>query len=422
MFKKRTSAAIAVLAIGLVAAGCSTKASDSGGGTSTGAGGVKVGTGVTADTITLGQLTDLTGVFASSGKSYTQAEQLYFDQLNGAGGVCGRKINVITKDHGYNVQNAVALYSQMKDQVLGFDQVLGSPINAALLDQYTSDKVIAVPSAWASTLLSNKQIMIVGSTYDYEMINGIDFALEKGLIKKGDTIGHIYFEGEYGADALLGSKYAAQKNGLNLVEKKIKSTDTDLTAQVTDLKNQGVKAILLTASPKSAASAVGVDASIGLNVPVIGNNPNFDPGLLKTPAGPALEKLFYGVASWQQPNGTDKPMQKFITDYQAKYPDSQLDGSVTWGFGSAQVFTEVLKKACTNKDLTRDGMNNAFRSLTNVVTGVVVPLDYSKPGAAPSQKVYVFRPDSTVPGGLKQVTDGVYEGPTAPGYVPPALK
>jgi ABC-type branched-subunit amino acid transport system substrate-binding protein len=422
MFKKRTSAAIAVLAIGLVAAGCSTKASDSGGGTSTGAGGVKVGTGVTADTITLGQLTDLTGVFASSGKSYTQAEQLYFDQLNGAGGVCGRKINVITKDHGYNVQNAVTLYSQMKDQVLGFDQVLGSPINAALLDQYTSDKVIAVPSAWASTLLSNKQIMIVGSTYDYEMINGIDFALEKGLIKKGDTVGHIYFEGEYGADALLGSKYAAEKNGLNLVEKKIKSTDTDLTAQVTDLKNQGVKAILLTASPKSAASAVGVDASVGLNVPVIGNNPNFDPGLLKTPAGPALEKLFYGVASWQQPNGTDKPMQKFITAYKAKYPDSQLDGSVTWGFGSAQVFTEVLKKACTNKDLTRDGMNNAFRSLTNVDTGVVVPLDYSKPGAAPSQKVYVFRPDSTVPGGLKQVTDGVYEGPTAPGYVPPALK
>jgi len=424
MFHKKTSTATAVLAIGLMAAavGCSTKASDSGGGGSAGAGGVKVGTGVTADTITVGQLTDLTGVFASLGKSITQAEQLYFDQLSGAGGVCGRKINVITKDHGYNVQNGVTLYNQMKDQVLGFPQVLGSPISAALLDQYTSDKVIAVPSAWASTLLSNKQIQIVGSTYDYEMINGIDFALEKGLIKKGDTVGHIYFEGEYGADALLGSKYAAGKNGLNLVEKKIKSTDTDLTAQVTDLKNQGVKAILLTASPKSTASAVGVDASIGLNVPVIGSNPDFDPGLLKTPAGPALEKLLYGVASWQQPNGTDPGLQKFITDYKAKYPDSQLDGGLTWGFGAAKAFTAVLKKACDSKDLTRDGMNTAFRSLTNVDTGVVVPLDYSKPGAAPSQKVYVFRPDSSQPGGLKQVTDGVYEGPTAPGYVPPALK
>lgn len=160
----------------------------------------------------------------------------------------------------------------------------------------------------------------------------------------------------------------------------------------------------------------------GLNVPVIGSNPDFDPGLLKTPAGPALEKLFYGVASWQQPNGTDKGLQKFIADYQAKYPGSQLDGGLTWGFGAAQAFTEVLKKACDSKDLTRDGMNTAFRSLTNVDTGVVVPLDYSKPGAAPSQKALIFRPDSAQPGGLKQLTDQPYEGPTAGGYVPPALK
>ena len=421
MFTKRGRTAAAVLAIGLIAAACSTKASDSGGGSS-GAGGVKTGTGVTADTITVGQLTDVSGVFAALGKSITQAEQLYFDQLSAAGGVCGRKINVVTKDHGYNVQNAVTLYQQMKDQVLGFPQVLGSPISAALLDQYTSDKVIAVPSAWASTLLTNKQIMIVGTTYDYEMINAVDFALEKKLINKGDKVGHIYFEGEYGADALLGSQFAAQKNGLNLVEKKIKATDTDLTAQVTDLKNQGVKAILLTASPTSTASVAAVDAGIGLNVPILGSNPDFSPGLLKTAAAPALQKLLYGVASWQQPNGTDPGTQKFVADYKAKYPDSQLDGGLTWGFGAAKAFTEVLKKACTNKDLTRDGLNAAFRTLSNVDTGVVAPLDYSKPGASPSTKVYVFQPDASQAGGLKVVSNGLYQGPTAPGYTPPALK
>jgi ABC-type branched-subunit amino acid transport system substrate-binding protein len=423
MFRARSRAAVAVLAIALTATACSTKAADSssgGGGGATGA--VKTGTGVTADTITVGQLTDLSGVFAALGKSITQAEQLYFDQLSAAGGVCGRKINVVTKDHGYNVQNAVTLYQQMKDQVLGFPQVLGSPINAALLDQYTADKPIAIPSAWASTLLSNKQIMIVGSTYDYEMINGIDYALENKLIKKGDKIGHIYFEGEYGADALLGSTYVAQKTGLTIVEKKIKATDTDLTAQVTDLKAQGVTAIALTASPTSAASVAAVDAGIGLNVPIIANNPNFSPGLLKTAAGPALEKLFYGVASWQQPNGTDPGTVKFVADYKAKYPDSQLDGGLTWGYGAATAFTTVLKKACDNKDLTRDGMNTAFRSLTNVETGVVAPLDYSKPGAAPSTKAYIFRPDSTVPGGLKEVSKGLYEGADAAGYTPPALK
>jgi ABC-type branched-subunit amino acid transport system substrate-binding protein len=422
MLMKRGRAVAAVLAIGLMATACSTKAADSSsGGGGSASGGVKTGTGVTADTITVGQLTDLSGVFAALGKSITQAEQLYFDQLSAAGGVCGRKISVVSKDHGYNVQNGVTLYQQMKDQVLGFPQVLGSPISAALLDQYTSDKVIAIPSAWASTLLSNKQIMIVGTTYDYEMINVIDYALENKLIKKGDKIGHIYFEGEYGANGLLGSKYAADKNGLTVVEKKIKPTDTDLTAQVTDLKNQGVTAIALTASPTSTASVAAVDAGIGLNVPILGNNPDFAPGLLKTAAGPALEKLLYGVASWQQPNGTDAGTQKFVADYKAKYPDSQLDGGLTWGYGAAKAFTEVLKKACDNKDLTRDGMNTAFRSLTNVDTGVVAPLDYSKPGASPSQKIYVFRPDSTQAGGLKEVTKGLYAGPTAAGYTPPGL-
>lgn len=422
MVKKRGSIAAAVLAISLIATACSTKASGPSGGGSSGSGGLKTGVGVTANTITVGQLTDLSGVFAALGKSITQAEQLYFDQVSAAGGVCGRKINVITKDHGYNVQTAVTLYQQMKDQVLGFPQVLGSPVSAALLDQYTQDKVIVIPSAWASTLLTNKQIMIVGTTYDYEMINAIDYALANKLIKKGDKIGHIYFEGEYGQDALLGSQYAAQKNGLTIVEKKIKPTDTDLTAQVTDLKNQGVTAIALTASPTSTASVAAVDASIGLNVPILGSNPDFSPGLLKTAAGPALQKLLYGVASWQQPNGTDPGTQKFVADYKAKYPTAQLDGGVTWGFGAAKAFTEVMKKACANNDLTRDGMDTAFRSLNNVDTGVVAPLNYSKPGASPSQKNYIFRPDASQVGGLRLVSNGLYEGPSASGYVPPGLK
>jgi len=410
--------AVAVLTAGLlVAAGCSTKASDSAG--STGAGGVKTGTGVTADTITVGQLSDLSGPFAAVGKSITQAQQLYYDQISAAGGVCGRKINVVTKDTGYNTQNGVTQYQQLKDQVVGLSQVLGSPINAALLDQYTSDKMLTIPASNAASLLANKQIMLVGTTYDYETINTIDYALANNLIHKGDKIGHIYPQNEGGVNALQGSQYAAQKNGLTVIEKKIQPTDTDMTAQVTDLKSQGVKAIAITSSPTATASAAAVDASTGLNVPILGNNPDFVPGVLKTSAGPALEKLLYLPTSVQAPNSTDPSTQKFVADYKAKYPDATLDGGVTIGLGDAKVFTDVLKKACDNKDLTREGINTAFRSLSNVDTGVVVPLDYSKPGIAPSKKVFIFRPDASQVGGLKQVTDGAYEGPSAAGYTPP---
>ncbi len=68
-------------------------------------------------------------------------------------------------------------------------------------------------------------------------------------------------------------------------------------------------------------------------------------------------------------------------------------------------------------------LNNAASSYTTSVDStVVVPLDYSKPGIATSKKVFIFRPDASQVGGLKQVTDGPYEGPSAAGYTPAGEK
>ena len=66
-----------------VAVGACGKAGDDN--SSSGSGGVKTGPGVTAKTITIGQLTDLSGVFAPVASAFTQAQELYFKQQNAAG-------------------------------------------------------------------------------------------------------------------------------------------------------------------------------------------------------------------------------------------------------------------------------------------------------------------------------------------------
>ncbi len=412
--------AAGLVALTLLTTACSTKASTSGG--SSDQGGVKTGVGVTKDAITLGDLTDLHGVFASLGGSITNANKLYWKQRNDAGGVCGRKVEIVVKDHGYDVQQAGPLYQQLKGQALSLQQALGSPINTALLDSYAQDKMVAIPSAWASTLLKSDGIMIVGSTYDYEMVDGVDWLLDKGMIKSGDKIGHIYFEGEYGANGALGSAFAASKNNLTLVEQKIKPTDVDVSAQVQNLKSAGVKAILLTAGPKQSAAAAGVAASLGFNVPILSNNPGFAPGLLKTAAAPALEKNFYLISSWASAASTNPAVQEFVAAYKKEYPAAPIDGGIIWGLGASIAYDQVLQKACDNKDLTREGVIAAFRSLSAVDTkGVVAPLDYSTKGAAPTSKVYIFRADAKTEGGLKEV-QGLFEGKDAGGYVPPALQ
>jgi ABC-type branched-subunit amino acid transport system substrate-binding protein len=418
----RLTRALAVAAVvALAATGCSNKAPESDNSGGGGGGGVKTGPGVTADTISLGVLTDLHGVFAALGTSITNAQKLYWKSVNDDGGICGRQVKLVIKDHGYDVQQAVTLYAQMTGQVAGFANVLGSPINTALLDSYTSDQQLVIPVSWASTLLSNDQIMVVGATYDYEMVDAVDYLVEQGTLKSGDKIGHIYFEGEYGENGLMGTKFAAEKDGLTLVPVKVKATDTDLSAQVTSLKSKGVKAIFLTISPTATASVAAVTGSLGWNVKLVGSNPSFAPGILDTAAADTLESNYIGVASWQQPASDDTAVQSLVKDYAAAYPKAAIDGGITWGWAAGEAYKEVLDKACDNKDLSREGLLKAFRETTSADTGgLVANLDYSKKGESPTKSVYIFQPDKSLPGGLKQISD-LYEGKDATSYVAPAL-
>ncbi len=80
----RSRGAVALAAIVVAAAsGCSTKAPESGGGGGGGGGGeaadVQTDIGVEGNTITLGVLTDLTGVFAALGNDITNANQLFWE-------------------------------------------------------------------------------------------------------------------------------------------------------------------------------------------------------------------------------------------------------------------------------------------------------------------------------------------------------
>ncbi len=394
---KRRAAVVASLALLVAGAGCSTKGSDSKESTQDG---VKVGRGVDGTTLQLGALTDLTGVFAALGKDITNAQSLYWKKLNGGDKICGKyTVKETVKDHGYDTQKGIQLYSSIHNDVLAIEQTIGSPINTGLLPQFDADHMVNIPAAWAQSLSEDPQIAIVGATYEVEMINVLDYLLKEGKIAEGDKIGHIYFEGEYGEGGLAGSKYFAGQHDMTIVEQQIQSTDADMTAQVTKLKAEGVKAIALTVAPGQTASVAGVAAAQGLNVPLVGNNPVFAPALLAGPAGPALKENLY-VASPVAP--FDK-LPDLLKEYQAAYPGDPTLG-VVFGTAAADVMRQILDKACEDGDLTPEGVSKAKDELGTVDTGgLAVPLEF-KTGESPSEASYIFRA-ADVPGGAESVAD-----------------
>ena len=56
-------------------------------------------------------------------------------------------------------------------------------------------------------------MLTVGVTYDLEIINGLGYLLEQGLISEGGKIGHLYTESEYGLNALAGVEAFAAEHG-----------------------------------------------------------------------------------------------------------------------------------------------------------------------------------------------------------------
>jgi ABC-type branched-subunit amino acid transport system substrate-binding protein len=408
----------ALLAASVLAAasGCSTKAPDtatagSGGG---GDGEVAVGRGIEGSTINLGVLTDLTGVFAALGADLTNAHTLFWEKQNAGDKVCGEyTVQLDTKDTGYVPAQGVQLFSGMQDEVLAMQQTIGSPINAALAEQYEANSVVNIPPAWARSVTELPGTATPGATYDVEMTNVIGYALEEGLIQEGDTIGHIYFEGEYGAGGLEGSQYMAEQHGLSIVEAKIKSTDQDMSAIITQMKGAGVKAIALTVAPTQLASAAGVAATQGLDVPLLGNNPVFAPGLLQGPAAEPLKKNLY-VAS---PTTSLDAQPELLAEYQEKYPDITPSLGVVVGTGMSEIMLEILETACENGDMTPEGLVEAKQSITDFDSdGLLVPLDFSKVGESPSLQSYILQP-ADVPGGAKALTEQAYEAEDVAGLV-----
>jgi ABC-type branched-subunit amino acid transport system substrate-binding protein len=401
--KGSRSAVVVAAAVVVTASGCSTKAPEnSGGGGGGAAADVATDIGVEGETITLGVLTDLTGVFAALGKDITQANELFWEENQ----VCDTyTVELNVQDTGYVPQTGVQLYSGMKDSVLAMQQTIGSPINTALAPEYEADQIVNFPSAWSKTLTEIPGTGVVGATYDVEIANGYDYMFSEGLLKEGDTVGHIYFEGEYGANGLAGSQAVAEEMGLELIEAQIKSTDQDMSAQITQFKAAGVDLIALTVAPTQLASVATVAEAQGLDVPILGSNPVFAPGLLQGPAAEWLKTHLY-VAS---PVSSFDAHPDLLAQYKEAYPDATPSLGVVVGFGMSEIMKQVLDAACENGDLTREGVVTAFGELEEVDTGgLVVPIRGFELGKSPSLESFVLQP-ADVDGGATVLAEA-FEG------------
>ncbi|MCP2246046.1 ABC transporter substrate-binding protein [Lentzea aerocolonigenes] len=363
---------------------------------------VRTGPGVTAESISLGVLTDMTGPFKGTTVFRIRGYELYLDDVNKRGGVCGRRVELKQKDHAYDVQKALDGYFELEPQVLGFIDVVGQPMTAAIEPDLMQTRALTVPVSWAASLLGNPHMMIVGTTYDLDIINGLDFYKRKGALAAGDTIGHVHLRGSFGDNALEGSRFAAENWGLKISEQAVTETTANLLDQITALKAANAKVLVLSLTPPQTAAAVGIAAQLGWTVPILSSAVSYDPAIMQSPVAPVFAKqvlLTSPVAPW---SADAQGVRELRDSYHQRFPGEEGTLNTVHGYTVAMAFVAVLEKACAKKDLSRDGVLRAFHDTNSLNTkSLTGELRFSLVGRPSATQSYMSRPDANVPGTLK---------------------
>lgn len=93
--------------------------------------------GVTDDMITLGTYTDLSGPLAVWGVPEANGLRMRVDEINAAGGIHGRQLEIIIEDTQYQVPRAIQVANKLmrRDQIFAMVGALGTPMNLAIMPQ-----------------------------------------------------------------------------------------------------------------------------------------------------------------------------------------------------------------------------------------------------------------------------------------------
>lgn len=375
--------------------------------------------GVNSKTITTGAILSLTGVFASGAKAQLAGAQTYWNKVNNNGGVCeGRTVEIIARDHQYNVQKAVTAYSGIHNQILAIQLLTGTPMTKALAPRMAAETVVAIPMSWSPQLLGKESILIQGTTYDVDMVNAVDYLVKAGILEEGDSIGYVYFPGGFGGAGLKGAQFAAEKHGITVLPFQVTPSVSDLSAQVREMAAAQVDAIFMSVSPPLLANAAAVSHTEGLDVPIVVPTPTFVPALMNSSAADQIDGGVLVVSPYNAWSADSPGVKKLRAMYSKSGQDADPQQFLIAGYVAAKIMHSALQAACANGDLTRKSLKQAFSQVESFdLNGLAVNVSYQNRSMPPSFKTYILKADKDAAGGLIPVTDQPFKGKSVQSYV-----
>ena len=310
--------------------------------------------GVTDTEIVIGSYTDLSGVTAMWGVNNNAAWRMYFDEVNAAGGINGRKIKLITEDNQYTVPRSVQAANKLinRDNVFLMVANGGTPMNNATMPEQLAKGVPNVfPLTSARSMyypLHHLKFGLAASYYD-QMRSGVkNFVETRG--KK--AICAMSQDTDFGRDIMDGVRDQLKAMNLPLVGETLhKPTETDFGAYVARLADAKCDVVILGTIVKDTIQIISSAKKAGWNPDWLGQAAIYDEAVATAPGG-LTEGVFAMTPVLRLYPDDPRPAVKEFADKFKKLFDKEPNFAAQIGYTAAQLVVLGLKNA--GKDLTTD--------------------------------------------------------------------
>jgi branched-chain amino acid transport system substrate-binding protein len=294
-----------------------------------------LGTAASAqDTIKIGVSQPLTGAFAASGNYVTQGARIAEEEINKAGGVLGKKIQLIIEDNKSNPTEAVATAEKLivRDKVPVMMGAWSSTLTLAVmpkLEEYKVPMLVETSSSGKITTSGNPWIFRISPTSEMEARAFAPLVKTLG-IKKADFLST---NNDFGLGAAKEFSDMLKANGVQIgVMETMDPKATDFSAQLAKIKASGGDTVFVTTAVEQITLILKQAKEQQLKARIITTGGSNSPDQLIQQAGDAANGSMHLVffTPWF-PDAVKNPdlAKKFVADWNAR---KHQVGGLTEGF------------------------------------------------------------------------------------------
>ncbi len=328
---------------------------------------VKESSSAPQGTIRVGEVGSMTGSEATFGISTHRGIALAFEEINQAGGVMGKKLELITLDDRSKPEEAATAATKLvseKEVVALLGEVASSrSIAMAPIAQNSKTPMISPSSTNPRVTEMGNYIFRVCFIYPFQGEVMAKFALNNLKVKKVAILRDI--DSDYSTGLADYFTAAFKKAGGTIVtDVSYSSSDIDFKSQITAIRTQKPDAILVPGYYTSVGLIARQARELGVQVPLLGGDGWDSPKLVEI-GGRALENSYF--SNHYSNEDTSQKIQNFVSKYKQQYL-AVPDGMAAMGYDAAMILADSLKRA---KSLSKQDLRDAIASTQNypAVTG-----------------------------------------------------